>query len=303
MRALLLLSIVASCQRPEAPVTDAGRPTPAPVALPPVVVAALDLTSEATAARLAKLPPAAATVPADPFYGAGPRRFVGVSWEAALDMLPALSELPAEGHQLRFVCSDGYRTTFPLAASRGPGAVLARSLATDSGEAPFAPELRGRAYQTPAPWYLVWDGLAPDHERPWPYQLVRVEVVSEEALAARWRPPEGAGVERGHALFVSRCTACHSLNLEGGTLGPELNVPRNVLSYRSRSTLADFIRNPASFRAGTVMPPHPLPEADLGALLDYLEAMGRRQVCRTAASCQAALRGLPLDADESGKAP
>ena len=61
-------------------------------------------------------------------------------------------------------------------------------------------------------------------------------------------------VTRGERIFQQNCVACHSLNLEGGVVGPELNVPKNILEYEDRKFLKEFIGNPSSFRARSKMP-------------------------------------------------
>ena len=59
----------------------------------------------------------------------------------------------------------------------------------------------------------------------------------------------------------------------GGRVGPELNVPKNVLEYRTEPEVRAYIKNPLSLRYGN-MPPHPdLRDEDLDALVGYLSAM------------------------------
>ena len=70
---------------------------------------------------------------------------------------------------------------------------------------------------------------------------------------------------------------CHSINGEGGKVGPELNVPMSIVEYRSAVQLKAFIRNPERFRY-TTMPAHEhLSDKDLDALLAYFEAMRERK--------------------------
>ena len=83
------------------------------------------------------------------------------------------------------------------------------------------------------------------------------------------------------------------MNLIGGRLGPELNVPKNITTYRSRSLLLAFMKHPQSFRAGSLMPPSHLNDAQLNQVLDYLEAMAKVQVCTTAEACQKRLASAP----------
>jgi cytochrome c2 len=66
---------------------------------------------------------------------------------------------------------------------------------------------------------------------------------------------------------------CHSINTEGGKVGPDLNVPRSIVEYRPMEQIKAYIRNPQSFRY-TTMPAHPqLTDDDLAALVEYFRAM------------------------------
>jgi mono/diheme cytochrome c family protein len=130
----------------------------------------------------------------------------------------------------------------------------------------------------PAPFYLVWQGAGHRDTNlwPWPYQLVEIEIV-EFAVKFPHVPPtgaaEGSPARRGFAIFRASCLACHSINGEGGKVGPELNVPRSIVEYREPGQLKEFIREPRDFRY-TSMPSHPeLTDADLDALLAYFTHM------------------------------
>ncbi len=134
----------------------------------------------------------------------------------------------------------------------------------------------------PSPFYLVWTGTgegAP-HARPWPYQLARIDVAPFEQAFPRTVPRGLARSEpgwAGYALFQSTCASCHSINGEGGKVGPDLNVPRSIVEYRPIPQIRGYIRNPEATRY-TSMPAHPdLSEADLDALIAYFSAMSQRK--------------------------
>ena len=56
-------------------------------------------------------------------------------------------------------------------------------------------------------------------------------------------------------------------------MGPELNVPKNVLEYWSEAQVKAYVKNPSTFRYGN-MPPQPqLNDVDLDHLIAYLRAM------------------------------
>jgi mono/diheme cytochrome c family protein len=210
----------------------------------------------------------------DPVYRTR-RTYQGVRLAELLALLPPGDE-PVD--EVVFHTRDGYAPTLGLAAAReGQGLVAFRDTARRAG---FAPVRQGKALVDPGPFYLVWTGPGTT-ERPWPYQLVRIELVSFRRTYDRLFPGDaeaGGPVARGFLAFRSHCLRCHSVNLQGGDLGPELNVPRNVTEYRDAATLRQFIRDARSFQARSKMPPFPqLDDAALDDLLAYLGHMKDRK--------------------------
>jgi len=84
----------------------------------------------------------------------------------------------------------------------------------------------------------------------------------------------------GHYLFAKECAPCHTVNGQGGSIGPDLKyVTRN----RDRGWLEGYIREPNKMRAAgdpiavqlaasykVVMPNLSVGDLDLAALLDFL---------------------------------
>src|SRR5262249_29378453 len=118
----------------------------------------------------------------------------------------------------------------------------------------------GPRKDNPGPFYLVWSRPEQQnldtHARPW--QLASIELVAFDSQFPHVRPQgvaDNSAAQRGFEIFRIQCLACHSINRAGGKVGPELNLPRNILEYRDAAVVRDFVRNPLAFRY-TVMPAH-----------------------------------------------
>jgi mono/diheme cytochrome c family protein len=134
----------------------------------------------------------------------------------------------------------------------------------------------------PGPFYLVWSGpeQGDPHRHPWPYQLAAIEIAPFEVRYPHTVPdgvPAGEPAWTGFAVFRAECVACHAINGEGGTVGPELNVPLSIVEYRPADQLKRFIQDPNQFRY-TSMPANPhLTPAQLDGLIAYFTAMQARK--------------------------
>ncbi|MEE2788439.1 MAG: cytochrome c [Myxococcota bacterium] len=257
------------------------------------VLARIDLAAALTNPELAKLKPRTINLPTDPFYRSGPVALRGISFERLLSSLPLMKDLDRSTHALRFVCSDGYKTTFPFSAIEGGDGIVATTMMQGDQAIGWPKRKRGKGEEDAGPYYLVWANEKYDEKRPWPYQWTALEIITTRGLHARLKPPEHAKVDAGHALYITHCKSCHSVNLVGGRLGPELNVPQNITTYRPRSQLVAFMKHPQAFRAGSLMPPSHLDDKQLNQVLDYLEAMATVQVCQTADACTQYLGSAP----------
>ncbi|HUK36942.1 MAG TPA: cytochrome c [Vicinamibacterales bacterium] len=174
-----------------------------------------------------------------------------------------------------FVCSDGYRATLPMAHARDGGVLATRDVSVPA-DVRWQPLRQGREYMLPAPYYLVWPAQRdPALQYPWPYRVVALELALPEPKVRTG----DATVAHGEDVFRRDCATCHAINLQGGTLGPELNVPINVTEYWEPKTLRILIRNPALVRASSKMPAFPqLGDGDVDALVAYLTFMKGQKV-------------------------
>jgi mono/diheme cytochrome c family protein len=212
----------------------------------------------------------------DPYYG-GPKRFRALPLRAVLARGFATDvQSEAFAHaELLLRARDGYTRTASGAQLGSGGAFLAFADAERPGGGFFPID---RRQVDPAPFYLVWQGAgrADTNLWPWPYQLAEIEIADFATTFPHVSPPgapPGSAAQHGFAIFRASCLACHAINGEGGTVGPELNVPRSIVEYRDPALLKQFIRDPRSFRY-TSMPSHlELTDADLDGLLAYFTHM------------------------------
>ena len=130
----------------------------------------------------------------------------------------------------------------------------------------------------PGPFYLVWTGKEQTmkNEYPWPWQLASINLINfEDQYPAVF--PKGASKDSsafyGYEIFRGRCVRCHSMNQQGGKIGPDLNAPRSIVSYRSEFMIKELIKHPSKYRY-TQMPDHPdLSDKDLDNLISYFNYM------------------------------
>jgi mono/diheme cytochrome c family protein len=181
------------------------------------------------------------------------------------------------GQSVVFRARDGYTKPADGALLGEPGGFLAFADADhmhgdDPGWQPIA-----RTQTDPGPFYLVWTGGQQDSTSyPWPYQLTEIEITPPERLYPHIAPITAAldsPAYAGYAIFKSQCIACHAINGEGGTVGPDLNIPQSIVEYRPADQIKAYVHNPLTFRY-TSMPPHPqLSDRQLDDLVAYFNAM------------------------------
>ncbi|HEX2485950.1 MAG TPA: cytochrome c [Myxococcota bacterium] len=213
----------------------------------------------------------------DPYYGT-PRRFLACPLERVFELGFGAPPAAFEDRDFLLEALDGYTRTAPGSQLASGGAWLAFADAARAarGEAGFDPIDRRQV--DPGPFYLVWTGPGRNdaHRWPWPYQLARIAVARFEERFPHTVPvgaADGSPAHRGFELFRRECAMCHAINGEGGTVGPELNVPRSIVEYRPADQIKAYVRDPQSFRY-TSMPSHRhLTDADLDALVAYFTHM------------------------------
>ena len=212
----------------------------------------------------------------------GPRRYQGYPLHSLLRRIPAMAQADPGATVVLFRAADDYAPAVLLEQVLArPGVVAFRDLDAQRGN--WDTFVKRGEQIDPGPFYMVWEDIpqqpADADGYPWTYQLVSLSLAeAEEYYAAAY--PDETDLLDGFKLFVKHCLSCHSINLVGGKLGPELNVPMNITEYWSIEHVRGLIRNPKTYRARTRMPAHEFfSEAELDALLEYIEGMKKQKIC------------------------
>jgi mono/diheme cytochrome c family protein len=144
---------------------------------------------------------------------------------------------------------------------------------------------QGKSKVSPGPFYLVWkEGARLGHGVPWPYQLVKIETALFSEKYSALYPHDVASdskEKKGFLVFKAECVRCHSINLQGGDLGPELNAPKNVTEYWRPELLREFIKDASSFRYKSKMPPFPdLEDEQIENVILFLRHMAQHKISK-----------------------
>ena len=187
---------------------------------------------------------------------------------------------------IKFTATDGYQVIIPISVVVKHNAMIAIG---ENGKIGFSQLVRSNTERIdPGPFFLVWENIIDVAARKeswlsWPWQLSRIELTSFKREYPNSTPPatSSKAVKRGFLAFRQHCIKCHTLNGDGGDIGPELNYPVSVTEYWQAKWLSQFIANPQSVRANSKMIPFYRDvenrEAQISDILKYLQMMARHK--------------------------
>jgi cytochrome c2 len=242
----------------------------------------IDLLLEKNRIALENLSPRTITVENDPLYH-NTRSYAGYPLPEVLKTFGI--ELTTDV-ALRFICKDGFKAVLLPGQLDISRAYLVSKAITGKAGLAMAAINEGKVAQDPGPYALVWRGkFVPGTLEAWPHGVVSLESGAISTLLGRAYPTKHPQALAGFELFRSRCMACHSVNMEGGIVGPELNVPKNVTEYWSKEHFFGFVANPQNYRFKSRMAIEPVPEREISAIYEYLTAIASEKICDSLKEC------------------
>ncbi|MEY4717965.1 MAG: hypothetical protein RL563_583 [Pseudomonadota bacterium] len=192
-----------------------------------------------------------------------------------------------QSEAIKFTAADGYRVIIPTPLiTRHTGFIATGEV----GRKGFSRIQRKNDESIdPGPFFLVWENIKDssakkEHWLSWPWQLASIELTRFARENPNSAPLENAGpkAKQGFLDFQQHCIKCHTINGDGGHIGPELNYPTNVTEYRQEDWLMRFIADPQSVRPNSKMIPFYRDvenrEQVIQSILAYLKAMKDKKI-------------------------
>ncbi|MGH7898191.1 MAG: c-type cytochrome [Candidatus Binatia bacterium] len=219
----------------------------------------------------------AAVVIEDPYYKKR-KSFLAVPLKQALSLGFGAESAALAREEFFFQALDGY--VKPAAGSRvvEDGGYLAFADADRSRDGVPGWEPIDRRQVDPGPYYVVWSkpNQTDANGYPWPFQLAAVEIVHFEKKYPFTLPRNAAddsAAWHGFQIFRAQCISCHSINGQGGKIGPDLNVPMSIVEYRPIAQVKAYIRDPQTFRYSSMPAHRGLTDEQLDQLIAYFSTM------------------------------
>ncbi len=250
------------------------------LAADPFADAALTFTSgdkevlRLTAADMAKRP-SARTITVDDMFHKKPKKYKAIPLKDLLTAAYGGTWGENALGEVFFDALDGYRSHAKVAVLMNPGGMIAFAEADGS---PWEESAARKG--NPGPFYLVWTGPEQTAKKgfPWPWQItaVKMTILEDEYPNAlpKGAAPDSAAV-KGWNTFRRLCISCHSMSGDGGTVGPDLNAPRGITRYQSKSFLKKFIKRASSFRHTKMSDFDELDNGELNELMAYFDHMSK----------------------------
>ena len=203
------------------------------------------------------------------------KKYEAIPLKPYLEKLINTSNLDTANTEIIFLCKDGYNPSMALSKVMQNEPYLAiRDLDALEGSN-WMDTLQGKWN----PFYLIWTNHSEgDKGYTWPYGLKYLQFKTSDAAYKAAFPLDKEQIA-GFELYKEKCIKCHSMNMIGGVMGPEMNVPKNITEYWEVGDIKAFVKNPYSYRYNSKMPPvADLKEADLDKIIDYIAYMKGQKI-------------------------
>lgn len=192
-----------------------------------------------------------------------------------------------QSEAIKFIAEDGYRVIIPITLITLHTGFIATGEVGKKGFKRI--QRKNNESIDPGPFFLVWENIKDSSVKQeywlsWPWKLSSIELTSFAKENPNSAPPENsdAKVKQGFLDFQQHCIKCHTINGDGGNIGPELNYPANITEYWQEDWLTRFIANPQSVRANSNMIPfyRDVENRDqiIKSILVYLKAMKDKKI-------------------------
>ncbi len=203
------------------------------------------------------------------------KTFKGINLKDFIDSIVSANSFDTTGALVVFECKDGYKPAMDIAkvVNSRMGYIVYKDMAQKGAWADsIAVEF--------IPYYVTWTNVKRnDHDYMWPYGLIGIRLKASATEFGAIYPYHNAELIRGFQLFRNNCMKCHAINTVGGTMGPEMNMPKNITEYWTEENIIAFAKSPTSFRNNSPMPAVTgLRDAELHEIVGYLKGMKGHKV-------------------------
>jgi len=203
------------------------------------------------------------------------KKYEAIPLKPYLEKLITASNLDTANTEIIFLCKDGYNPGMALSKVMQNEPYLAiRDLDAPEGKN-WMDTLQGKW----PPFYLIWTNHSKgDKGYTWPYGLKYLQFKTSDGAYKAAFPLDESKIA-GFELYKEKCIKCHSMNMVGGVMGPEMNVPKNITEYWKMEDIKAFVKNPYAYRYNSKMPPVVgLKEMELELIIDYIAYMKEQKI-------------------------
>ncbi|WGL59056.1 cytochrome c1 [Pigmentibacter sp. JX0631] len=189
---------------------------------------------------------------------------------------------------ITFIAKDKFKISIPISFLEKYKPFLAIRDITLKNKMKWQDTRDGGRIINGGPYYLLWREEDKVPVEYWAFGIVEINLSTfhETYGASIPKNTSNEKVLKGFQVFQESCSACHSMNLIGGQLGLEMNVPKNFSEYYSVEYIQAYTKSPTSFRANAKMPPVKISEEQFNNFFLYLKEMKENKLCNNDLTCQ-----------------